>query len=119
MQVFTPDGPVGRDSEYSGFRVVDTKELLRLNDAAINAGYNRTLDPDALVKMVDIDGRHVVAPLLIHENKGGVRTDPHMRCSVMIKTTGSMTPFTAFLDIDLDAFNKLPRAGGETSDASE
>jgi hypothetical protein len=91
----------------SHYRVASTEQLIAINDAAILAEYNRALDPDELARLADPDGLHVLEPLLIHEHKNGLPTDPHWRCRVLIKVKGSDDPQVGYLDVSFDRLSLL------------
>jgi hypothetical protein len=78
----------------------NTTDLLHLNGEARRLGLNRQLDPDALDRLVDPGGWHVLSPVLVHD-------DDHVRCAVYVKLVNQEVPAMGFLDVTLDQFNGL------------
>ena len=86
-------------------KVVNTPTLLELMADARRRNYNRQVElPKEVV--LDLDGRHLVMPVLFHN-------DSEFRCELMIKVRGTMEPLTAYLDIAPEVYNALPDSGIE------
>lgn len=90
-------------------RITTTAGLIRRNDYALIRGYDRTLPPTLLANL-DPSGLHVVSDVLYHEQAGGVKVTPHLRCKVLVKVCGTDEPEAAFLDVSFDSFDSLPTA---------
>lgn len=90
-------------------RLAKPQDLKRLNDAAEAAGYNRQISTKA-INSLDPEGFNIVTPVLYHEHAGGVKVDPHMRCSVLMKFKGKSDPERVYLDVSFDNLETLPLA---------
>jgi hypothetical protein len=88
-------------------RVCGTPELIHINEQSIKADFNRCISEKFLDQAADPEGVHVVAPMMIHEHKMGVKVDPHLRCWVYIKVKDKMEPEQAILDLPFDTFRTL------------
>jgi hypothetical protein len=87
------------------FKIVNTPLLELLIGDAMRQQFNRQLDPDRLLPVLDPEGIHVLHPFLLHGTESSV---PHMRCRVMLKLKGQRLPAEGWLDVDLAKFNRLP-----------
>ena len=74
-------------------------ELVRLNDAAIAAGRNRTVDQAVLAALEEGDYKFPVVLAFVHN-------DQEMRCGVVLDVRGT----TVWLDLSLEDFAALPRS---------
>ena len=88
-------------------KYVDKDMLAALNNLAIKAGFNRAL-PLEVVADMPADKFLVVSPLLIHDHKAGVATDPHMRCSIYAGPDINAQYGMLLLDIDMNIYNLIP-----------
>lgn len=87
-------------------RYADKAILKRLNAAAIDLNYNRTLDP-AFIDRQSEDELFALSPMLIHEHAHGVRVDPHMRCRLLARSGGPGFEFV-LLDVPFYLYELLP-----------
>jgi len=88
-------------------KIVSTDQLYTLVRSAKRRGYNRQIDLGRLRESVDPSGIHVLKDWMLHEHKAGVQCEPHVRCEVYIKVADRMEPATAWLDVELEQFNRL------------
>jgi len=84
-------------------RCITKPGLTRVNNNSIHVGYNRTLDPVAVLHLPE-DTIYIVTPIMVHEHIGGKLADPHMRCSVYAGPEHTWM----MLDMSFKYFNKLP-----------
>lgn len=77
--------------------IPDKATLLALNQAAINNGYNRAIEPVKLLNRVP-DAHYPITQSLLHDN------DQTVRCRIILNDEGGFT----YLDMSMDAFNSLP-----------
>ncbi len=99
-------------------KAVNLHELRKINKNSIREGYNRNIyftlfkkdlmnemkkDTSKFGVWSGMETKVCVLPLMIHEHKGGVETQPHMRC--MIQTTfNDMSPI---IDITMKDYNRI------------
>ena len=99
-------------------KVVTLRELNKINNQSIEAGYNRNVYFDVVFnKMKETlntpksDGtwrgmntRTFLVPLMVHNHKGGEKCEAHMRCEIY---THNAIMGMVFLDVPMDTFNSL------------
>lgn len=96
-------------AESTTTKYMGTDLLLEIAMEGRQIGYNRQLDSDWLQENVDFTGKHVVTPMMIHEHIDGVEADPHMRCSLFIKTKGNrFEPTEVIADMSMESYEALP-----------
>lgn len=93
-------------SNNSNHKVINTTTLENLQDAAIEAGYNRTLG-GIDIDDVDPDGFHILTSVMFHSHAAGLKVDPHHRCSVLVKMTDQHDPVESFIDVSFEDFDNL------------
>lgn len=93
------------------YKTASKAQLIEMNDHAIKAGFNRTIDKDFLRRQPDT----LVAISFLnlpHSSAGGRRTDPHMRSVFLVHHPDHpdpIHPVQVTLDCDWDAWEKLPQ----------
>ena len=101
-------------------KIVDLRTLKSINKASIKKDYNRNLEWKVFQKglMKSMNDRKDVAwkgmktcvilsPCMIHEHKGGVKCEPHVRCEVF---TDGCLPAMITLDVPQEMFISLTEA---------
>jgi len=87
-------------------KIMDSAELLFINNRSARKGYNATLSSDGL-DAIDPDGIHVITMTMIHEHAGGAKVEPHVRAMVLLKVKDSDVPRLGRLDMTFEWFNSL------------
>lgn len=90
----------------------DKEILQKLNDAATERSYNRTLYSAAIDRLPD-DEIFAITPIMVHEHAQGKAVDPHLRCS--IKSVTGQTDFGfVLIDVPFELFDLLPKKSAVT-----
>lgn len=99
-------------------KAVNLHELRKINKNSIREGYNRNIyftlfKKDLMNEMKKdttkfgvwsgMETKVCVQPIMIHEHKGGVKTQPHMRC--IIQTT--LDDVSPIIDITMSDYNRI------------
>ena len=99
-------------------KAVNLHELKKINKNSIREGYNRNIyftrfkmdlmsemkkDPTMFGHWSGMETKVCVQPIMIHEHKGGVKTQKHMRC--MIQTT--FDDLNPIIDITMSDYNRI------------
>lgn len=90
-------------------KAINTGMLMELIKAAKSRNYNRQL-PDDVQPLLDPEGVHVFAMILIHEHAQRVRVTPHMRCQAMLKLQDMSDPLQLILDVPAFLWHSWPSA---------
>jgi len=90
------------------YRIATSNDLTAINDRSIRAGFNRTLDPEALAANIDPDGLHVLSLVLLGHNADATGVPFHHRTRVMMKPKGADLPEIAYLDLSDTDWTALP-----------
>lgn len=98
-------------------RHTNTSNLVRIVQAGIAEGFNRTILPD-WCEFLDPKGEHVVTFAMMHEHKGGQSTDPHMRVALLTKVLDQDEPVEILLDMSMEDFDTFTvTSAGKDNDA--
>ena len=89
-------------------KIANTRELIEINNHALDGGFNQCFDRELLARDADPDGLHIINMVLVHEHKAGVLVDPHLRCMAWVKMRGRAVPWQGLLDVEIDTYNALP-----------
>jgi len=83
-----------------------TEEVQAFARIARDREYNRQLS-DEIIERLDPNGIHVTSFAMLHEHAGGVKVEPHVRTSVLLKLKDTDDPASAFMDMDLPMYGTL------------
>ena len=91
------------------YQICDSGKFIEMAMNAKRKGYNRQVDVNKLIKLIDLDGVHVCKFSMIHTHIAGRKVAPHIRSIWMVKMKDkpSTSPVTIALDIDMKVFNEL------------
>ena len=87
-------------------RLASTAELRVAAERSRAEGFNRQVSV-RLADQLDVDGTHLIIPLMVHEHVGGELAVPHLRCKVMMKLTGRSAPYNEVADFRCDDVESL------------
>lgn len=97
------------EAEKLASKVATTEEILKINQASLDAGYNRTFDPEDLEDMLRPDRWHVIKPILLHYLAAGAVVPVHVRAQLFLWVRGKESPTELILDMSMDNYySQLP-----------
>ena len=89
-------------------KMVDTKELIRLNKLSVENNYNQNR-PDEFFEEVDPLGTHFLGVLIVHHHAQLKPVPPHFRCGTLVRMKDG-EQVEILLDLPMWAFQSLQDA---------
>ena len=105
--------------KLKGWKTVSLRELKVINKESIHLGLNRAVEWKTFFNALKNEMNKVgsvghwrgmktnvmLQPLMVHEHKGGKKTDPHMRC--LVETCQPNFPYSVLIDVKMTTFKRL------------
>lgn len=85
-------------------RVICTEDLKTVFATSRFMEYNR-MPEDGLEDLLDLQGTHVINPIMVHRFRMFEVVDPHMRAFLYMKTKGTEKPVQIIIDMSMEHFN--------------